>query len=409
VTRARLPWSGLLPGVLLPNLCYATGRGAVVPVIPLLAVELGVGYAGAALVAAMLTVGELVTTITATWLVLRIGERGAMFVGAALTAAGSVLAVLATDAALLGIGVLLIGSASAIYLMARQAWVAVAVPRHQRGRAYSLVAGSQRLGMLVGPFLSAVIISTAHHERWAFVVPIVASAFVPVILLSWPVEPEPVELDLGTDPVTGAHSGVLRTFVQRRDVLLRLGSAAGVLASMRAVRLIIVPLWGAGLGLSAVQVTLVVGVCNFIDVALFYVGGWVTDQVDSRWVGVPTLTAYALAHGGLALSGVLPAEIQIYIGLSLFMAVANGISSGFIATMAADLADPRRPAAFLGPWRLVTETFNAGVPLLFATVTGAVSLVAAAASMGTLALAGAVAMWVYIPRFSTDKGTPSRE
>jgi len=369
------------------------------PVIPLLAVQLGVGYAAAALIAALMTVGELGATITATWLVLRIGERGAMFAGAGLTAVGAVLAILATGALVLALGVLLLGSASAIYLMARQAWVAVAVPRHQRGRAYSLVAGSQRLGMLAGPFLSALLISMSDHVRWAFLVPLAGSAAIPLVLLIWPAHPEPFEHDLGTAAGTGAHSGVLRTFGQRRDVLLRLGSAAGVLASMRAVRLIIVPLWGVGLGLTAVQVALVVGMCNLVDVALFYVGGWVTDRVDSRWVGVPTLAAYALAHLGLAVSGWVSAEVQMYIGLAFLMAVANGISSGFIATMAAELAHPRRPAAFLGSWRLVTESFNAAVPLLFATVTGLVSLVAAAATMGALALGGAVAMWAYIPRF----------
>jgi MFS family permease len=394
-TKDRLPWGILFPAVLAPNLFYATGRGAVIPVIPLLALHMGASNATAALIAALLTIGELSTTLLASWLVIRIGEQRAMMVGSVVTIAGATCGFLAPDLLLLGVGVFLIGAASSVYLVARQAWVAVTVTARQRGRAYALVAGSQRTGTLIGPFCTSAVLLVADHPRWAFLIAIAAAVCVIVILLVWPTPAEPhVETGENED-----MPGVLSTMWQQRGVLLRLGVAAALLASMRAVRQILIPLWGADLGLDAVQVTLVVGACSVIDVLLFYAGGQITDRFGRLWVSVPTMLGFALANIGLAVSSVLPHEVIAFISMAGLMALSNAISSGVNATMGADLADPRQPAVFLGSWRLVGEFGSAAVPLLFSGIVAVLALPAAALTMGILGLSGAAAMWRYIPRY----------
>lgn len=398
MTKDRLPWRILFPAVLAPNIFYATGRGAVIPVIPLIAVDMGAGYATAAVVAALLTVGELSTTLLASWLVVRIGERNAMMVGAVVTIAGALCAMVAPDVLILGVGVFLIGSASSVYLVARQAWVAVTVEARQRGRAYSLVAGSQRVGTLAGPFATALVLSLTDHARWAFAIAIVAAVCVILILLVWPTPPEP-HSDTPAASDDDHMPGVLSTMWLQRKVLLRLGVAAALLASMRAVRQILVPLWGSNLGLTAVQVSLVVGACSVIDVALFYTGGQITDRFGRTWVSVPTMIGFGAANIGLAISSLLPGQVVVYVAMASLMALSNAISSGVNATMGADLADPRQPAVFLGSWRLMGELGSATVPLLFAGITAVLSLPIAALAMGVLGLGGAGAMLRYIPRF----------
>jgi len=396
MTRDRLPFDILIPAVLAPNLFYATGRGAVIPVIPLVALHMGASSATAAFVAALLTVGELSTTLLASWLVVKIGERGAMMVGAGVTIAGALCSTLAPGVLALGVGVFLIGSASSVYLVARQAWVAVTVAANQRGRAYSLVAGSQRIGTLIGPFLTALILTIADHPRWAFGTTIATAVGVIVILLVWPTPPEPhVDIPVTDEPMPG----VLSTMWRQRGVLMRLGVAAALLASMRAVRQILVPLWGSDLGLEPVQITLVVGACSAIDVALFYTGGQITDRFGRLWVSVPTMVGFGLANIGLTVSSQLPGAVAVYISMAVLMALSNAISSGVNATMGADLADPRQPAVFLGSWRLMGELGSAGVPLLFAGIVAAASLPVAALAIGLLGLGGAKAMLRYIPRY----------
>lgn len=398
MTKDRLPWRILFPAVLAPNLFYSTGRGAVIPVIPLLAVDMGASYATAALIAALLTIGELSTTLLASWLVVRVGERNAMMVGAVVSIAGALCSMLAHGLLMLGIGVFLIGCASSVYLVARQAWVAITVSARQRGRAYSLVAGSQRVGTLVGPFATALVLSLTDHPRWAFAITVVAAVCVIAILLVWPTPPEP-HVDTPVIATDEEMPGVLSTMWQQRRVLLRLGTAAALLASMRAVRQILIPLWGTDLGLTAVQVTLVVGACSVIDVLLFYAGGQITDRFGRTWVAVPTMIGFGAANIGLAVSSLVPGQVPVYVAMASLMALSNAISSGVNATMGADLADPRQPAVFLGSWRLMGELGSATVPLLFAGITAVLSLPIAALAMGVLGLGGAGAMWRYIPRF----------
>ena len=395
-TQDRLPWRILVPAVLAPNVFYATGRGAIVPTIPLLAVHMGGSLATAALVAALLTVGELTMTLPASWMVVRFGENNTMLLGAAATIAGALCAMFAPSLAILGLGVLLIGLAGSVYLVARQAWVAITIPNHQRGRAFALVAGSQRTGMLTGPLLTAAVLGFTDDPRWTFGIAVACGIAVVVVLTVWPTPPEPQN---GGGPVDEGGPGVLRTMWDRRDVLMRLGMATSLLSSMRAVRQVLVPLWGAGLGLSAAQISLIVALGAAIDVVLFYSGGHITDKYGRLWVAVPTMLGFAVANLGLALSSQFSGQVAVYIAMSLLMALANSISSGVNATMGADLADPRRPAVFLGSWRMVNETGSAAVPLLLSSVTAVMSLSTAVAVTGVVGLVGAAAMYRYIKRF----------
>jgi len=75
---------------LLPTLLFSIGEGAIIPIIPLVASNLGASLAIAGLVAALLLIGELIGNIPSGWLVARIGERPAMIgaAGAARLAAG---------------------------------------------------------------------------------------------------------------------------------------------------------------------------------------------------------------------------------------------------------------------------------------------------------------------------------
>lgn len=396
MTGDRLPWGVLVPAVLAPNMFYATGKGAITPMIPLLAVHLGADLATAALVAALLTLGELAATLPASWLVVRIGEQKAMIAGAAVTIAGAVLCMAAPDVVVLSVGVLLIGLAGSVYLVARQAWVAITVPGHQRGRAYSLVAGTQRFGMLTGPFFTTIVLLFTDEPRYTFGVAVVASAAAVAVLLLWPTPPEPHHQ---ADEAHDGEPGVLVTMWRQRGLLVRLGGAAATLSAMRTARQVIVPLWGADLGLAAVHITIVVAVCNAVEVVLFYTGGQIMDRFGRVWVAVPTMVGFAVAYTGLAVSSQLPGPVVAYIGLSVFMALANGTSSGVNATMGADLADPRQPATFLGSWRLVNESGGAAMPLLLAALTAAVSMPFAALTIGVIGFVGSGAMYRYMRRY----------
>ena len=73
----RMLWR-LAPMIYGPTVLFALGEGAVVPLLPVIAAELGADVPTAALVAAALVVGQLCGNIPAGWAVARVGERVTM-------------------------------------------------------------------------------------------------------------------------------------------------------------------------------------------------------------------------------------------------------------------------------------------------------------------------------------------
>ena len=78
----------LAPMIYGPTVLFALGEGAVVPLIPVIAAQLGANVPTAALVASALVVGQLCGNIPAGWAVSRIGERMTMIIGGVLALGG---------------------------------------------------------------------------------------------------------------------------------------------------------------------------------------------------------------------------------------------------------------------------------------------------------------------------------
>ncbi len=78
VQEQPFAWRSIILPVFLPAILFGLGEGAIIPIIPLVAENLGGSLAIAGLVAALLTIGELFGSPPAGWIVSRIGERAAM-------------------------------------------------------------------------------------------------------------------------------------------------------------------------------------------------------------------------------------------------------------------------------------------------------------------------------------------
>lgn len=394
MSQPRVPWRDLTLTVLIPNLIHGCGQGAAIPVVPLAAVAATGSSAMAAVVAAMLTVGQLLLALPAGSLVGRFGERPAMLVSTAVTGLGGVLAYLTSSLAALIVSALLIGSGTVVFSMARHTWVTVAVPVGVRGRSLSVLAGSTRLGMAAGPFLAATAFHLTGDVRSGFLAVVGTSLLLAVVvaLVRFP-DGERDDIEAEPDP------RVLRTMWRHRHLLASLGLTTSVIGTMRSTRRILVPLVGAAVGLDEVAIALAVGVASAIDFSLFYLGGLVTDRWGRLAVAVPTLVAFGLSHLGLALATYLSGGAWWYLSSTLVMAMANGLSSGIVATMGSDLADPRSPAPFLSSWRLTTDLGASVAPFAVAALAGALSLFVACAAFAVLAAAGAALLPRYVHRY----------
>lgn len=412
MSRAGHPfrWRSIALPAVLPNLLFSIGEGAIVPIIPIVAGNLGASLAIAGLVAGVLTIGELFGNIPSGWLIARIGERAAMIGASSLAIVGLVICVIAPNPAALGFGILLVGLASAVFALARHAFLTSYVPLQYRARAMSTLGGTHRAGYFVGPFITAAVIQFTGGASSAFWIHIAACLGTATILITMPdpsqtfgavrtVRLEGRRMREGEALVARESSGLFQTISTNRDVLLRLGIGAALMGALRAGRAVMLPLWALSIGVSETNTAVIIGVAGAVDFGLFYAGGAIMDRFGRLWAALPSMIGLGLGHVLLAFTHDLPDNVSWFVGATMLLSFANGIGSGIVMTLGADLADRRNPAPFLGAWRFTGSIGSAASPLIIAGVTGIASLSVAAGAVGVLGLVGAAVLARYVPRY----------
>jgi hypothetical protein len=86
--------------------------------------------------------------------------------------------------------------------------------------------------------------------------------------------------------------------------------------------------------------------------------------------------------------------------VGLLLGFANGIGSGIVMTMGADLAPQRGRAAFLGLWRFIADTGGALGPFLLSGMIALSAVGPAALSIGALGVVAAAAMGLRMPELT---------
>jgi len=403
-------WRSVLVAALLPTLLFSTGEGAIIPVIPVIAGNVGATLAIAGFVSGMLVLGELLGDIPSGVVISHIGERTAMIAASGLSVLGLLTALLAPNPWVLALGILVVGIATAVFALARHAFMTSFVPMRYRARALSTLGGSFRLGYLIGPFIGAGVISLTGAASSVFWVHIAGCAAAAVVLLVL-ADPEKTFANTaarretsGEREVEQESRGLFRTIRANRRVLLTLGMGSTLVAALRASRQVLLPLWAVSIGLHETQTSLIIGVAGLVDFSLFFAGGWIMDRFGRLWTAVPSMVGLGVGHLALAATAFLPGTIGWFIGIAMFLSLANGIGAGILMTLGADLADPRHPAPFLGAWRFTNDAGAAASPLIVSGLTALVSLPFAAGALGVLGLVGAVVLRVFVPRYSARRG-----
>lgn len=141
-----------------PSLLASIGYGAVGPILALQARDLGASVSSAALIVALVPVGMLIASLPSGAVIARVGERRMLVWAGVVDAAAMAGAALASTPALLGVAALISGIAWTAFLIARQGFMILVVPMSYRARAMSLLGGTFRVGVLVGPLLGAGLI-----------------------------------------------------------------------------------------------------------------------------------------------------------------------------------------------------------------------------------------------------------
>lgn len=377
-----------------PTVLFGLAEGAMLPVITISVIDRGASIAVAAFVAAIMGLASIVTNIPAGALTTRIGERLSMVVAAAAAAVGIVICILPFGVWAYAVGVFLVGGASAVFTLARQAYLTERVPLSVRARALSTLGGATRIGVFVGPFLGA---ASMHFLGLvgAYVVSLVAVVGSGIIAYGVP------ELESrAANKAKAASTGTVKMFRAYARVYLTLGVAVMLLSAVRHSRQIVIPLWAHDIGLSDSSASIVFGIAGAIDAATFYPAGKVMDRYGRKAVAVPSMVLMGLSFVLMPLSTGF-----VTLGLTaVLMGFANGIGSGIITTIGADVSPSVARPTFLGLWREFADVGAGTGPVLLSALTGAVSLALGTSVLGVVGFVAAAALWWWIPPHATLKG-----
>lgn len=359
----------LLP-VYVPTALLSLAQGLLLPTLPLFALDFDVSYAIASLVIAAAGIGTLVADIPAGMLLGRLGLKPTMLIGASLVAVATFALGIAQFVPELIFYRLIAGVGTAMWGLSRHAFITESIHPSQRGRAISVFGGINRIGMFGGPALGGLV-GLALGLRASF---FVAAGLCLIALAISVIYVKDTRIQTHTE--RHARWGIVREVVRRNGRDLAAAGIAQTFAQMiRSGRQTLIPFYGASiLGPSAAQIGTIQSASSLVDMMLFIPAGILMDRYGRKVAAVPSFAVMAI---GMALIPLTNSFLTLLL-VAMLIGLGNGLGSGTMMTLGADLAPPGATGEFLGLWRLIGDTGQAGGPLAVGAMTDALGFAASA-------------------------------
>lgn len=248
------------------------------------------------------------------------------------------------------------------------------------------MAGLHRAGALVGPLCGGLGARALGYP------PVFAAAAVLFALALGVVAANAVRSPRGRGETApdGRVAGVIRA---HRRVFATAGTVVIALEVLRSGRQLMIPLWGATIGLDAAWIGLAFSASSAVDALMFYPAGMILDHLGRKWALGPCL---AVLGASLAL---LPATASLapFLAVCMLSGLGNGFGTGIVMTLGGDLSPSRGRSEFLGVWRLVGDAGLAAGPFALGALAELSSVAAASVATGGLGLAGLAILLLWVP------------
>ena len=181
---------------------------------------------------------------------------------------------------------------------------------------------------------------------------------------------------------------------QYRRTFVTLGAGVLLLSAIRQTRQVVIPLWAAHIGLSPTANSVIYGVAGGVDALTFYPAGKVMDVYGRRWVAVPCVIIMGVSF---VLMPLTHAAVTLAC-TAMIMGFGNGIGSGIVMTLAADVSPAIGRPTFLGIWRELADAGSGAGPLVLSAVTALAGLGPGIIVSGLVGFAAAAALWTWTPK-----------
>jgi MFS family permease len=181
---------------------------------------------------------------------------------------------------------------------------------------------------------------------------------------------------------------------QQAPVLMSAGSGQLFAQSIRTGRNIIIPLFAADmLGLGVEQIGWIMAISAGVDSLLFPLAGYIMDRFGRKWAYVPSFLIQGLAMGLIPLS----TDFGSLVLATSLLGFGNGLGSGTMMTLGADLAPPDSRGEFLGVWRLIGDGGHVVGPVLIGGMAQGLGLVAATFGLAGVGLLAGLMLGALVP------------
>jgi MFS family permease len=287
----------------------------------------------------------------------------------------------------------LAGAGYALYSLAQQTHVRLAVPPRVRGRILASVGGTYRVASALAPLAGGAL---AQRVGFRAVFAVQLASCVPAVPLIAACMHTPDKPNAaGGAPAAAAPlpPGALRAFVRANWRPLAAAWVATLLmALIRGVRDLLLPMAAAEAGRTRAGVGALTAVSYACDTALFPLGGWLLDKAGCWAAGA--------AASGVMAAGLLPLSRPggSLLAAAMITGVGNGLSSGIVMALGADMAPANQAGTVLGSFNFVAALGGALGPLAVGALAQAASLRAAAGFATALSLLSAAWWGLCLPR-----------
>ena len=371
------PMRKLILSVYVPTLILSFCQGLLLPVLPVFAEGFQVSFSLIGLVLAADGLGTLLMDLPAGNLLRRFDRRNIMTAGVLLIAV-SVLALFWSQSIIeVFIYRVIAGVGAALWNLSRHAYLAEVTASHQRGRAIALFGGVNRIGVFAGPVLGGLLAAN-FGLRSPFLVFALLGVVTAVLAFSF--------VERGKNKIAQSKHHVFEMLSEHRRVFAVAGTAQLGAQMIRAARRIVIPLYASSvLGLGVESIGFIMSAAAFVDMSLFYVAGSIMDRFGRKFAIVPCFSIQAI---GMCLVPFATGFIPLLLIASV-IGFGNGLGSGTMMTLGADLAPPQSLNEFLGVWRLIGDTGFMASPVIVGAVADVLALAPAAVVMSGVGFAAA--------------------
>ena len=340
----------------IPAFLLSTGIGIVSPTLSIYVKSFELSYTVTTVVLAVGVLGNVPAGI----LVERLGRKPSMLFGLVMIGVSTLGMGMATNLFQLMGAQLAGGIGNALWMLARHAYMTDVIPIANRGRAIALFGGVNRMGTFAGQFCSIFL---GVNLRLPFFVytGIVALNF--VLCFFFIPETRP------SGQTNAQKQPYLRNLLQVSRQHVRILATAGIgqvcVQTLRRGCHIIIPLYADEVvGLTTQQVRSVVMVSSAVDMSMFPVAGFMMDRFGRRYATIPGICIFATGMALMPFTGTFTWLLLA----AVLMRLGNGVASGTMMTLGADLAPQEGTGEFLGLWRLTGDFGGSAGPVVVGNI-----------------------------------------